>query len=265
MPSFASGYAIGEESERPDLWKILACAWAGFLGKTGANPLPAMFGKGIRRGPVSAKDATAKYTFNSEEQDCGSVWGNARKHVVTVSEIDFGFAETIFPDPEQATVLIGARKTTAVFNNSGLFGNALGNYRFGAHCPWSDQNIYWDYAADRISFNTTGHTWQQDHVYGFSAGPLGLWLYIDGRCVAGQTTPPGSAAMVGNFFTLGNYAANLSDDVAVSFLYAFGVQLNTDEIARISCDPGALFRPAPRAVGKPGNTAARTSNFFFLT
>lgn len=264
MPGRGLGIATGGGTECPRLWRNLTLAWAPFLGNipyptvadgiAAGVKMPWMFGSAALGGS-GGRGGTSQHSMAGGAA-VYTPWGVGWSSVNNTGiRVNLGLKPQVFPNLDQCTVIIGMRKKDGVFRFANAIGqdvtNVSGEYT-SINLPYGDQLIYFAWGAASITFDTTGagHTWQQYHVYGFSTGPRGRRILIDGALMAsdtGQTTRSGLGAAT-TFATL-NYDFDVrffGDFADYGFCYIWSEQLPDTEIARITADPGMLFRPAPR-------------------
>jgi len=95
-------------------------------------------------------------------------------------------------------------------NTTGVQSAAFGSLddsnlsRISAHCPWSDNVIYWDFGgfSSPSRLSTSALTWSTSAWYhiGLTAGPQGMGIWRDGVLLASTTTAnPGRTAFASPF------------------------------------------------------------------
>lgn len=259
IPTFKDGYATYLASERQDWWRGLTLAWAPFLGP--GPPAFQSWGRGVRRGQIVSTGGSISFTR------LGTAW----HFPGTADKIDFGPIDN-FMGLSKGTVILGMTKNVVSFQAAGTWGTAvyatqgLGTSpsAVGALAPFVDGNTYFDFGGStvgtsRVQVNTSTHTWQESHVLAFTVGPLGMWVYCDGRIIGGHTTVPSArpaAPTEHMLFGKDVQGQGQNDGNNTSFFYVWDQQLSPSAIEEISADPHALFRPRARAV--MSTTAAPT-------
>lgn len=110
----------------------------------------------------------------------------------TADYYDIGTATQVCSTTKHTTAVI-RRKTDTTFRGSALFGLNLaapGTKAYGAHVPWSDGTVYWDFGgkagANRLTWVWTSTTAIERFV--FVAGTLGSSIWLNGVRKANQTT-----------------------------------------------------------------------------
>lgn len=234
-PSFRTGYAIGDASERPDLWRHCTSAWAPFLGRVG-NQRSLMFGRAVLPNQGAPYQSYGVHSGSPGN----SIWGTSFDATVDGEPIGLGISTVnkLFPLLNEWTYTFGGR-FLATPNNFFVFGAA---FEFAIFFRGSTTEIeVWTNGGSVLTFNYSGISVLQEHVYTFSNGAAGCLLYVDGELVA--STGQQTHASTSSAFTIGN--AGGGKPFSYGFGYTFARQLTPGEIMALAMDPGVLFRPAP--------------------
>ncbi len=115
---------------------------------------------------------------------CG-IAANTASHWVCGHDEQYGLTD-------QCTIQYIRRKTDTTNRACGHFGLVTdsGNYRMGAHVPYSDGTVYWDFgiggATQRLSVAGLPQAGLQK--WGFVAGRRGMSIWLDGVRRANNTT-----------------------------------------------------------------------------
>ncbi len=157
--------------------------------------------------------------------------------------------ETIAPTT-QVTVLAIREKTDTTNRTSALFGvqdtsgGALS--RCGAHVPWSDGTVYWDFGgqsgANRLSVASLSFTGVEH--WAFTAGRMGLRIYQNGIQRASSATAVTRTADSALAFRIG--AGNNTNNADLQRIYFFAL-LNEEwthgQVLEWIANPYMLLQP----------------------
>jgi hypothetical protein len=169
------------------------------------------------------------------------------------------------------TVILHYRKTGGNVN-VGAFGMVAfetGPQIFGAHLPYGDGNIYWDYGGfagnNRLTLSSAGITLSDDNVWAFTNGPRGMEIWLNGARRAVNAVEVTRTASTAASFGFGLFHKdNVVNDSAESGAFlVYDRQLSEAELGALMIDPWTPFRPARRTgakagVGGGGGTGARS-------
>lgn len=153
----------------------------------------------------------------------------------------------------RATVLVIRRKLDTTARNSALFGHvsAIQTPRLGAHVPWSDGNVYWDFggtgANQRLTWTgytetTANESWC--FVYGVTQA-----IYLNGRQQASQA---GGLTRVNDasthYINTGNKTVHDTDsDLQEVVLFAIlDAEWTASQVAQWTGAPYLFLRPIIR-------------------
>ena len=133
--------------------------------------------------------------------------------------------ETIVPTT-QVTVLVIREKTDTTSRASALFGvgddSAPGASRCGAHVPWSDGTVYWDFGgqsgANRLSVASLSFTGVEH--WAFTAGRMGMRIYQNGLQRASSATAVTRTADSALAFRIGTGNGTASSDFQKIYFFA---------------------------------------------
>lgn len=159
--------------------------------QTLANRIPIVFGPAIPSWSVNAAGKALSCSSTPSGMDMGILPGQ--------DSFDFDFPEFPFGATVSRgeTVLVIRRKLDTTARASTLFGVEDSVFmpttiRCGAHVPYSDGSVYWDYGGlsgvnrlivAGLTFTTNVEKWI------FHAGPRGSAIWRDGVLVGSQTSP----------------------------------------------------------------------------
>ncbi len=196
---------------------------------------------GAARWPKSATFATP-----SQAGFAGGRFG-PRVGVTNVNGVLTYTAGGVLTPTVGVTVMCGFRKRDATLRSSGAFGLNSGS-RLGAHCPFSDGVVYWDWKTTGTGFriSQSGLTFGDD-IWAFTMGPdRGQEIWQNGQLKASGTY--GGARTADNFdFVIGNHNTTTADFVDWDFFYMWSWQIPAAVIQALSVRPFAVFEDqAPR-------------------
>jgi hypothetical protein len=164
----------------------------------------------------------------------------------------------------QVTVLLGMKKQDTTNRASTAFGvtDSIDNGdRCGAHCPYSDGTVYWDFgsvASGRLT--AAGLTVSGDNVWAFTSGRRGQEIWQNGQLKASSANDNGRVAGVTPGFNLGfgnGLTGSCSDLADFNFIYVFWTQLPAAMIQELSLLPFTVFEPyRTRIYGAPKQITA---------
>jgi len=174
----------------------------------------------------------------------------ATRHGFGVRSINAGGTNTVSFGPSNAilpttacTVVIGYRKTDATNRASSAFGGGTGAAAFGAHLPYSDGTVYWDFggtsAGNRLSKSGLAFG---DDLWAFTYGGRGQEIWQNGRrqatgVVGGGRTGTSSSLLLGLYNGIGA-------DLAETWLFLiYNRELTPSEIREVSASPFSMFAP----------------------
>jgi hypothetical protein len=251
MPSFATGYATGANSEAgAHLWSRCALAFAPFLGPV-PNPTKLLFGRGLRPGNTSF----------SGGRPAQSVHGWAWEFTNITDFINCGKDGDVLGTTTAASVVIGMRKTDNTDRDSNWIGVDLTLFDSGAF--WLRRiisgpgNVQHNWKGALASFTPGGSfTSRTDHVWALGitnqggVSNLAKPILVDGQERTFAASGNAISRVVKNANVLIGNSVNLgtADLMVIDFLYLFIEPITRTELARLSVDPGIMFRPLPSAV-----------------
>lgn len=125
---------------------------------------------------------------------------------------------------DQITVAMIRRLTDTTLRTGAVFGgNTIAARRIGAHCPWSDGNIYWDFGGTSSPNRLTvsGLSWNTlVESFVFVAGNKGSAVYRNGIKVGSQSTGISRTTSASDAFTIndGNGALSTTREEINSFI-----------------------------------------------
>jgi hypothetical protein len=170
------------------------------------------------------------------------------------SYLQLGDATELGLPTSRATVLVRRRKTDTTLRASALFGLSGGTDRLGAHVPYSDGTVYWDFydfnGANRLTWggypvSTAPETWA------FVAGPSGSAIYFNGQVKASQGSAVTVRANPGSVLFEVNSGQGLvgtnGDLQEINQLLILDAEWSAAQVAEWHFNPYAfLTRPRPR-------------------
>ena len=185
--------------------------------------------------------------------------GLSLHHDAVTSDASWDWNDEDFIPTDRVTVLVHKHKDDATSRASSGFGvsNTSGNTteRCGAHIPWSDGTVYFDFggtgASNRISI---GSLTFGDDIWVMRAGPQGMQIWQNGILRAENTSISPTRVNSVNPFRLGSGNTTMPDSPVSSDLAKFSLlllwdyELNNDAIVVISRDPFGPFRLARRRI-----------------
>jgi hypothetical protein len=147
---------------------------------------------------------------------------------LTANPADFAISNAV-------TIMLGYTWSDTTLRNNGGFGlTANDGQKLGAHFPWSDANIYWDFGASRLTYGNTKDT--NPHVWGFTVGARGMEVWRDGVKVASNATTPTRTDGT-NAYRLGRHGGATSELGSYAWFFLHSTQLSEALIGDISTDP----------------------------
>lgn len=174
----------------------------------------------------------------------GTTWGMTRSgpavaHTATSDAVSFGTDD--WTPTGDCTVVLGLRKRDATNRASGAFGASpcpSTASRIGAHLPYSDGTVYFDYGGSSegtTRLSVGGLTFGHD-LWCFTVGPRGMEIWQNGvRRAANAATP--TRVRAGNPWYLNNHD-NAGGDLADDWLVAmYDRQLTESECATYPARP----------------------------
>lgn len=175
-------------------------------------------------------------------------FGPCRSHVSTSDQLAGIAHGNDLPQDGKCTLMVVYAKRDTTNRASGLLGFNFGSggARFGAHAPYSDGNIYWDYGGSTNGssrLTVSGQTWvaRAPSVWMYTCGPRGMECWRDGKLVgsnSGTPTRTGAAA----YLYLGTHEGGGGDLDDYYTIGIWGRQLEKQEIGLLSKDPWAMYQ-----------------------
>lgn len=247
LPSFQTGYATHLATARPDLWAGLTCLFAPFLGP--GNPTRRLFGKGVRR-----SNASFALDIGATAGAAGPVprpfgWAWRMRPDNSVDRIILGKTDDIVPLTQVTIALLFRRKSTTVPTSGGTFGNTVqGTESLYAKLPDSNGDFDWKFSTSQLLLSpvTMGAGQNVEHMYVFTAGPLGMRIFCDGQLIRSTSTPPAARTAGAGTFNLGGGADGVgnSQDLDITMLAVWDRQKPDSFAQEFTLDPGVLLRPS---------------------
>lgn len=229
----------------PGLWRGLVLNWPL------AHKTPTAQVDPLRRSmsPTNAPGVNMGYTRRGRAVLFETPGGGQRLNISSPASLELPTAAT--------SVLYVARKRDSTFRQSGAFGNfsAETSAVFGAHVPWDDGVVYWDFGNNSspgrvsvagLSFNQSKYG---DDVWIFTAGAHGSEIWQNGIFRAGHTTGISRSSAAINW-GLGSYQVTNNDAVDVSCFRVWNRRLSWGEIALLTSDPFAVDRLRPELAAR---------------
>jgi len=139
------------------------------------------------------------------------------------------------------TIICGFKKTDATLRSSGAFGTNAAS-RLGAHCPFSDGVVYWDWdnAGAGFRISKSGLTFGDD-IWAFTMGPVrGQEIWQNGILVA-TGSYGGTRTASSQDYIIGNHNTTLADLVDWDFFYMWSYQLPQGAVQQICERPFKVF------------------------
>jgi hypothetical protein len=154
---------------------------------------------------------------------------------------------------DRATILFIRRFTDTTLRASATFGvddpaSAFG-HRCGAHVPFSDGNVYWDFGgvtgANRISFANAKSLLPES--WAFRAGSLGSSIWLNGQKKASQGTAitRTSTSSLAFYVNGGNNTTIVGDFQEFFFFAVYKTELPDAAIQQWMADPFCMLMPSP--------------------
>ena len=172
-------------------------------------------------------------------------------------DVPTGAAGALIPT-DQGTVAIIRRKTDTTNRASTLFGfrqapTQNDNVRCGAHVPYSDGVVYWDFGGSGapyrltvsgLSFTTEVERWV------FVAGSKGSSIWRNGKRLANQTSSVSRSAETSNWALNGGNGINDNqggDSQEIYYVAVLRAEWNQAQVLDWTANPFSLLAPpAPR-------------------
>jgi hypothetical protein len=160
-------------------------------------------------------------------------------------------SSSILPTSGGFTIALHYRKTDTTARNTGGFGlNIVSDVvsRAGAHFPWSDGTVYFDYGNQTAGFRLSiGGLTFGDHFWVFTTGPRGMEIWQNGVKRASNADNPSRTGTTQPYY-IGNHANVGSDNAESSMAVVLKRQWATAEIVQWFQNPWQLFEPLPRRI-----------------
>lgn len=148
----------------------------------------------------------------------------------------------------QATVAIIRRKNDTTLRSSALFGvlDASTGPRCGAHVPFSDGTVYWDFggASGSNRLTWTGYSVSTEiERWVFVAGSKGMAIYFNGLLKNSSSTGVSRSADGTFAIGSGNGSTGGNADLQQYLFFAmFDAQWNADQVAQWTANPYGFLR-----------------------
>ena len=212
-------------------------------------------------------------SFNITQGKNGSRYSaTATNAAVTWSYADLysSAAASGFLPTTACTIMLGYRKrdaTNRVATCFGLDNNSPSTYRIGAHVPYSDGIVYWDWENISTGRLTASGLTFGDDVWAFTGGLRGQEIWQNGILRATNSNTAGRTGQggqptdnwylgQGNGLTVGT-ASDLAD---YDFVYMWSWQIPASYIQDLSRNPWSIFRPYSKRFPW-GHTAVASTGF----
>jgi len=224
------------------------------------------------RGPAAVNQINGEYTAAS---GAGATFGVGRRGRVATLTAGANThrlasdATRLLGTTQGFTFALHYRKTDATARVSAGFGLLDGgniNVRAGAHLPWSDGSVYFDYGG-----NSTGTTRViattptfGDDWWVFTVGARGMEIWQNGVKLASNAATPSRTASSAAYF-LGTHGTGTDADNAESMgAVILPRQWSTEEIREFYRNPFQLWAPTarPRYAAAVANTITLTRATF---
>lgn len=177
---------------------------------------------------------------------CGSSPSTTAYYYLT--NVTFETAPSNQKGGNQVTICVIRRKTDTTLRVSSLFGLDTAvqtSQRCGAHVPFSDGVVYWDFggATSPNRLTWSGYTPSTSiEKWVFVAGSRGSAIYFNGLLKASQSTGIGRGASnslfaIGGGNGLGNPGAAEADLQEYVYFAMFDAQWNADQVAQWAANP----------------------------
>lgn len=174
-------------------------------------------------------------------------FGSSVQYAAVTDYINLGtkVSTTITAD---VTCLIIRKKDDSTNRGSVGFYTAytLATNRFGAHLPFSDGNVYWQYggSAGNNSLSASGLSFSTSDVWVFTIGVRGSEIWQNGILRASNTAATGITRTAEAInFQINRQDVNSTGDLATdSAFYVWDRQLSMREIAVMSTYPFIIFK-----------------------
>lgn len=186
--------------------------------------------------------------------------GRVRAHTAGTDRTTF--AAGVDPCPaDQVTIFIGIRKTDGTLRASSAFGNnsSTDDHRCGAHVPYSDGVVYWDFGGSAGSNRlSVGSLALGNDLWCFTHGPRGKDIWQNGQLRATSGTSGTRTVFTATHaFGLGQHSSGGggSDLLEYWLFVGFDKQLSEAAIREFFQDPWAhrrLWAEAPMLVDAGG-------------
>lgn len=169
----------------------------------------------------------------------GGKRGNVIAHTDTAHRVNFG--ESSFMPTGPCTVILGLKKRDATLRASGAFGVGTTGSRLGAHVPYSDGIVYWQYGGDigGLSMVTASGLTFGDDIWAFTTGARGMEIWQNGILRASNTANPTRAATTETFALGQNTQLDASDLVDYYLFYMYAKQLSPEAVQWVTAEPFA--------------------------
>jgi len=166
--------------------------------------------------------------------------GSALRFTAITANLSYGASNGWLP-LAATTVLIIHRKTDATNRVSGAFGfnvSTTGTDAFGAHIPFSDGIVYWDFGGTATNggrITASGLTFGDD-VWVFTHGRRGGEIWQNG-IRRGTGTFTGARTSTTNVLYLNNHHGQGGDLADVAGFFIWDRQLGEGEVVNLSSNP----------------------------
>ena len=180
--------------------------------------------------------------------------GGSSDSVVVASDGD-----TLLSLSEATIIWHGGARVLGINGEFGLF-NTTAARRIGAHVPYTDGVVYWDFGgttAGTTRLTASGLTTSVKDVWAFTTGPRGMEIWQNGVLRASNAATPTRSPST-SAFGIGRHATSTGSDQTTTFAFAYARrQLGAEFLARITQSPGSMWGELfePRRIYIPGAVA----------
>lgn len=171
--------------------------------------------------------------------------GYVRQHTATTDKVNFGASDFI-PISGGFTAVLIQKKRDATLRVCSAFGldNGTNAIRCGAHIPYSDGTVYFDYgglANGTTRVQVASLTFGED-IWIITTGPRGMEIWQNGIKRASNSANPSRTANAALNMNLGRHSSvTASDLVDFSLFRLYNRQLPVTGILQTSLNPWQIY------------------------
>lgn len=197
----------------------------------------------------AAQGVASSYNYDMSSFVLGSWTSNSRGLAFSATDVLQVATNGSFFPTGQATVGVIRRKVDTTLRNAALFGTVGGapfTQRCGAHAPYGDGNLYWDFGGGRVTLS--GLTWTTlVESWLFTGGPSGLAVWRNGVKIGTDATARDRPASVDPDYINGGQGVAVVDPTEFTVFMVNNYQWDDDMCRWWSAEPYAYFaRERPR-------------------